>query len=132
MMMELPLHSPQLKLQTALKVTKVSLEGLLHDDLLGWEGGGELDGVSARAEPTHPAGLEVDDVGKRLLSGWSYIAPSDGQLHHLPCEQAGPVRYEKSANTFASKRAHSQGLWVVWESKFKPQTMMQEVSLPVV
>ena len=129
--MELPLHSPQLKLQTALEVTQVGLEGLLHHNLLGGEGGGELDGVGSRAEPAHPAGLEVDDVGKRLLSGWSYIAPSDGQLHHLPCEQAGPVRYEKSANTFASKRAHSQGLGVVWESKFQPPTSIQ-VSLPVV
>ena len=94
MVMELPLHSSQLKLQTALEVTKVGLERLLDNDLLGGDGGGELDSVGARAEPTHPARLEVDDVGKRLLSGWSYIAPSDGQLHHLSREQAGPVRYE--------------------------------------
>ena len=94
MVMELPLHSSQLKLQTALEVTKVGLERLLDNDLLGGDGGGELDSVGASAEPTHPARLEVDDVGKRLLSGWSYIAPSDGQLHHLSREQAGPVRYE--------------------------------------
>ena len=131
MVMELPLNSSQLKLETALEVTQVGLEGLLHHDLLGGDGGGKLDGVGACAKPSHPARLEVDDVGKRLLSGWSYIAPSNGQLHHLPREQAGPVRYEKAANTFASKGAHGQGLGVVWKSKFKSQTLIQ-VSLPVV
>ena len=93
-MMKFPLHSSQLKLQTALEVTEVGLEGFLHNDLLGGDGGGKLDGVGARAKPAHPARLEVDNVGKRLLSGWGYIAPSDGQLHHLPREQAGPVCYE--------------------------------------
>ena len=93
-MMKFPLHSSQLKLQPALEVTEVGLEGFLHNDLLGGDGGGKLDGVGARAKPTHPARLEVDYVGKRLLSGWGYIAPSDGQLHHLPREQAGPVCYE--------------------------------------
>ena len=131
MVVELPLHSSQLKLQPALEVTEVGLEGLLNNDLLGGEGGSQLDGVSARSKTTHPSRLEVHNVGKRLLSGWSYIAPSDGQLHHLPCEQAGPVRYEKSTNTFASKSAHSQGLGVIWESKFQPQTLIQ-VGLPVV
>ena len=131
MVVELPLHSSQLKLQPALEVTEVGLEGLLNNDLLGGEGGSQLDGVSARAEPTHPAGLEVDDVGKRLLSGWSYIAPSDGQLHHLPREKPRPVCYEQPAYTFTSKRAHSQGLGVIWESKFQPQTLIQ-VGLPVV
>ena len=105
MVMKLPLHSTQLKLQTTLEVPEVGLEGLLHNNLLGGDGGGgKLYGVGTRAHPTR---LEVDDVGKRLLSGWSYIAPSYGQLHHLPCEQARPVRYEKSANTFSSKRTHS-------------------------
>ena len=131
MMMKLPLHSPQLKLQATLEVAEVRFEGLLHYNLLSGDGGGKLDGVGARAKPAHPSRLEVDNVGKRLLSGWGYIAPSDGQLHHLPREQARPVSYEKTANTFASKCAHSQRLGVVWENKIKPQTLMQ-VSLPVV
>ena len=131
MVVELPLHSSQLKLQPALEVTEVGLEGLLNNDLLGGEGGSQLDGVSARSKPTHPSRLEVHNVGKRLLSGWSNIAPSDGQLHHLPREKPRPVCYEQTAYTFTSKRAHSQGLGVVWEIKFKIQTLIQIIQ-PVV
>ena len=131
MMMKLPLHSPQLKLQATLEVAEVRFEGLLHYNLLSGDGGGKLDGVGPRAKPAHPSRLEVHNVGKRLLSGWSNIAPSDGQLHHLPREKPRPVCYEQPAYTFTSKRAHSQGLGVVWEIKFKIQTLIQIIQ-PVV
>ena len=122
MVVELPLHSSQLKLQPALEVTEVGLEGLLNNDLLGGEGGSQLDGVSARSKTTHPSRLEVHNVGKRLLSGWSNIAPSDGQLHHLPREQSGSVGDEQSTYALSTKSTHRQGFRVICGNKVQQTT----------
>ena len=122
MVVELSLHPSQLKLQATLEVSKVGLEGLLHHNLLGGEARSEFYSVSSRPQSAHTARLEVDNVGKSLLSSWSNIAPSDCQLHHLPCEQSGSVGDEQSTYALSSKSTHRQGFRVICGNKVQQTT----------
>ena len=122
--------SPKFKLDSALEVLNVGLEGVLDNKVLGVE----------CCDPWDPgaAALQVDNVGHRLLAGRDggshearhplqpvrpqacaggldplYAGGGDGDLHDLPGEEAGPVGDIQAADPLAAVRAHRQRFWVI-------------------
>ena len=120
--------SAEFKLEPPFKVLNVRFVWILtrDDDLLRLEvldvgdaAVGELDGADAGGDAGdggdggagHGAAREVDYVGHGLLARQGHRPQRE--LHHLPRQQLGPVRYEQSAQPLAAEGAHSQGFRVI-------------------